>query len=140
MDKKQSAIVLIFNDDDEMALQLRAAQDDRYPLHWDFSAGGGVDPGEDHLTSAIRETREEIGADVEPVFMGEETYKDNTREDHLFIYKARHNGPFIVQPEEVEEVRFFKLEEIERMLNSSEKFHPEFPLLWEKGYIQKAAA
>src|SRR5689334_6745082 len=87
MDKKQSAIVLIVNDKNKMALQLRAAHDARYPLHWDFAAGGGIDPGEDHAIAAARETKEEIGADVEPIFMGEEVYLDDTREDHLFIYK-----------------------------------------------------
>lgn len=138
MDKKQSAIVLIFNTQGKMALQLRAADDARYPLHWDFSAGGGIDLGEDHRISAVRETKKEIGVDVEPVFMGEEVYRDSTREDHLFIYKARHNGPFTPQPEEVKEIRFFSIKKIERMLKSGEKFHPEFPMLWGKGYIQRA--
>lgn len=42
-------------------------------------------------------------------------------------------------PKEVEKVQFFALEDIQKMINSGDKFHPEFVLSWEKGIITKAA-
>lgn len=58
MQYKKSSGVLLFNDNGELLLQLRAAQDSSYPSHWDFSAGGGIDPEEDNTLSAERELRE----------------------------------------------------------------------------------
>lgn len=139
MDLKQSAIVLIFNKRGQMALQLRAAHDARHPSAWDFSAGGGIDPGEDHETAAIRETKEEIGVDVKVQFVDEQVYKDSEREDHLYLYCATHEGPFTVDQNEVQEVKFFDLDEIHNMMIRGEKFHPEFPFAWNLGVIAKAA-
>jgi 8-oxo-dGTP pyrophosphatase MutT (NUDIX family) len=136
---KESAVVLVFNDQGQMILQKRAVHDSKYPSHWDFSAAGGIDPGENHLAAAIRETREEIGVVVDPEYIGEELYKDSKGQDRLFIYKARENGPFKPQPEEVDQIDAFSLNEIQSMLDSGVDFHPEFHLLWEKGLIKKAA-
>jgi isopentenyldiphosphate isomerase len=44
-----------------LLLQKRAAHKDSHPLHWDISAAGHIDAGEEALTAAIRETQEELG-------------------------------------------------------------------------------
>ncbi len=132
-----SSVVLVFNDRNELVLQLRAAKDDNFPLHWDFSAAGGITPGENHKTAAKRELREELGIKVDLDYIGEEFYQDNDFTDKLYIYKTKHNGPFIPDSNEVEEVRFFKLEQIEEMLKAGVKFHPEFIYLWNKGILKE---
>lgn len=142
---KKSSAVLVFNDEGELALQLRAANDDPFPFHWDFSAGGGIDPGEDGKISAERELHEELGIDADVEFVAQEHYTypawkpGVTREVDLFIYKARHNGPFRPNPAEVEKVQFFKPEIVKEMIESGIKFHPEFLLSREKGIISRAA-
>ena len=108
-----------------------------YFLHWDFSSAGGIEPGEDHKNAAIRELREELGIKAPLEYIGEELYKDEPCTDQLFIYKTVHNGPFKLDPVEVEDVRFFTKEQIENMLNSGVKFHPEFSFVWNKGIIFK---
>jgi isopentenyldiphosphate isomerase len=140
MKNKISSVILVFNEKGELALQLRSATDKSYPLHWDFSAAGGVEPGESSKASAIRELKEELGIETTVEFIGEELYKDKYAQDKLYIYKALHNGPFKPDPAEVDEARFFKLGEIENMLKSGTKFHPEFPFLWNKGIITKINA
>lgn len=143
---KKSSAVLVFNDDGELALQLRAANDDSFPSHWDFSAGGGIDPGEDNKNSAQRELREELGVDASVEFISQERYNypawnpSVLREVDLSIYKAHHNGPFQIDSAEVEKVQFFKLETIREMMKSGVKFHPEFALSWNKGIISRAAS
>lgn len=130
MKHKESSVILVFNDRNELLLQQRSFKDDKYPGHWDFSAAGGIDPGEDSHEAAKRELSEELGIEASVEFIAEELYQDNKSEDKLFIYRAKHNGPFKPDYEkEVEKVRFFSLDEIEQMLNSGEKFHPEFPFL-----------
>ncbi len=138
---KKASGVLVFNDAGELALQLRAAQDDSFPSHWDFSAGGGIDQGEEPSTSAQRELREELGVEAEVKFIAHKSLlypawkPDITREVDLYFYRARHEGPFRIDPVEVQDVQFFSLEKIKHMIKSGEKFHPEFVLMWRKGFI-----
>lgn len=136
MKHKRSAIVLIFNDKRECALQKRAAHDTSYPSHWDFAAAGGIDMGESPNDAAVRELREELGIDAKPVYIGDYVYRDEKAEDKLSVYRLVHSGPFSPDPNEVEEVHFFSLQAIEDMLQAEEKFHPEFPFLWKIDVIK----
>lgn len=136
IDNKESAIVLVFNSNNELLLQLRAADDDSFPSHWDFSAGGGIDDGGDPKISAERELTEELGitAPVEPIGREECTYPAwnpaNTRAAVLYLFKTSHEGPFKPDPKEVQKVEFFSFDQIDQMLASGEKFHPEFMYVW----------
>jgi isopentenyl-diphosphate Delta-isomerase len=140
---KKSSAILVLNNKREVALQLRAAHDSIFPAHWDFSAGGGIDEGEEEAASAKRELQEELGVEAEVEFVSKEHYMYPSwkpsvmRETDLWIYKAVHGGPFTPEPEEVDEAKFFTLEKIEEMIESGEKFHPEFTLSWEKGIISR---
>jgi isopentenyldiphosphate isomerase len=139
---KKSLAILVFNDKGELALQLRAADDDSFPSHWDFSAGGGIGESENEKNAAERELKEELGVSAELEFITKAHYtysawKPNTiRETDLFIYKTLHNGPFQPDLKEIEKVDFFSLDQINKMLQSGEKFHPELKLSWERGVIK----
>ena len=144
VEHKKSSGVLIFNDEGKLALQLRAKHDDSFPSHWDFAAGGGIDDGEDEKQAAEREVNEELGITSEVEFMVQKHYTypawkpDTNREADLWLYKTKHNGPFVPDLNEVEKVEFFSFEEIEKILQSGQKFHPEFTLVWNDGIISEA--
>ena len=145
MIKKRSANVLIFNSKHELALQLRAANDDSYPSHWDFSAAGGIDSGEEPEASASRELREEIGVNANLTFVTERLCEfpawgtSEPREDYVYLYKAHHDGDFSIDSNEVQAIRFFTIDEIDSMMKSGEKFHPEFKYFWDEGIILSAS-
>ena len=134
--EKQSVVILVWNNKNELALQLRSAHDTSYPLHWDFSAAGGIEDGEDHLQAAIRELKEEIGIESELIFVREIVYEDEKVRDILFLYKTHYEGSFKPDASEVEKVEFFSLDKIESMLKTEKKFHPEFSFLWKQGLIR----
>lgn len=140
MKHKKSSVILVYNDKGEFALQLRSLTENskpqHYPHHWDFSAAGGINPGETHKIAAIRELKEELGIKADLVYLGSELFISKKFTDKLFIYKTLHNGPFKINKEEVEKVQFYKIKDIERMLKEDEKFHPEFQFLFKKGYIK----
>lgn len=144
IEHKRSAIVLIFNTQGELALQLRAANDDSFPSHWDFAAGGGIDEGENEQEAAERELREELGVEAKTEFIAYKKYTYPAwkpgvmREVELWIYEAQYDGPFTPDPNEVEKAGFFNLDEIEKMMESGERFHPEFKLAWEDGLIKRS--
>lgn len=136
MKNKKSSVILVFNDKKELALQLRAAHDKSYPLHWDFSAAGGIEENEDHKNAAIRELKEELGIEGEIEFIGEVLYQSGGETDNLYIYKTTYNGQFSPNPNEVERIQFFSMDKIKEMIESGEKFHPEFLYVWNKGIIE----
>ena len=146
MVKKKSAVVLVFNRNGELALQLRAAHDDSFPLHWDFSAAGGIDEGEDPAAAATRELKEEIGVDGNISFVTERlcTYlawqTNEPEDDYVYVYKISYDGQFSLDPNEVQEIRFLSLDEIRKKIEGGGKFHPEFKLFWDCGVILTAAA
>lgn len=142
---KKSAIVLVFNQNGEMLLQLRSKHDDKFPEHWDLAVGGGIEEGEEPEKAAIREMQEEIGAnsEVQLITHLHTSYPawkpGTTRETDLWIYRTTFNGPFSPDPREVEKVEFFTLSQVKEMIESDVKVHPELKILWEEGIISKAA-
>ena len=140
---KNASLIYIFNDKNELALQLRAAHDDSFPLHWDFSVGGGIDEGEDPEMAAKREAKEELGIDVSPEFVGTYhiSYKkwnsDVIREEENSLFKTVYNETFNPNPNEVEDIKYFSIEDINQMIKSPEKFkfHPAFLLIWDKNKL-----
>jgi len=58
--------MLLLNHEGNLFLQKRSASKDMYPNHWDSSAAGHVDSGEDYLQCAVRELEEELGVAMPP--------------------------------------------------------------------------
>ncbi len=63
MDKKLIIHTLIFNDQKQVLITKRSEVNDVLPGYWDIP-GGSLEDGEDPITGAIRETKEESGLDV----------------------------------------------------------------------------
>ncbi len=107
--KHRATHVLVFNARGEVFLQKRSMKKDRQPGVWDSSASGHVDSGEDYDTSAVRELREEIGLTAtEPL---ERLFKINageaTDQEFVWVYRCRHDGPFELNPDEIDEGGWF---------------------------------
>ncbi|MFT7184365.1 MAG: isopentenyl-diphosphate delta-isomerase, partial [Oceanicoccus sp.] len=100
----------------------RAEQDDSYPLHWDFSAAGGIEDNETHSDAAARELMEELGVEAPLEFFTSLSFQG----DDLYIYKGVYDSDFFKTGPEVEDVLFLNLDQIKQKHNSGEKFHPEF--------------
>lgn len=141
---KNSAVVLIFNEQGQILLQLRPKHDYIFPGHWDSSVGGGIDEGEEPEAAAAREMQEEISISpaILPVTHLHCRYPawkpDTTRETDLWVYRTTCNGPFTPDPREVEKVEFFTLEQVKGMIAKGEKVHPEVVIFLEKRIISKA--
>jgi isopentenyldiphosphate isomerase len=111
--------VWLYREGPEILLQKRSAHKDSHPGLWDVSAAGHMNVGEDPVSSARRELREELGLDMgaEPLRFVEKSRRTLTSREGKFIdreitfvYLLRYSeNPAILEPdgEEVEEVRFF---------------------------------
>lgn len=130
------ADIFIFNNKFELALQKRSSADKSFPDHWDFSAGGHIDSLEEPIQTAKREIYEEIGISGQLTFISQIQLQYRSWNSTMIrtvdasIYLMIHNGPFKIDPKEVSQIFFFKRSEIQKMIKSGQKFHPEFLLIW----------
>jgi len=127
--------IIIFNDQGEMALQFRSRQKPFCPHHWSTSVGGRVQSGESYEAAAMREYEEELCRTGKLDFAFKDLYVGPMgAKKFLVTFTSVFNGPFKINPDEVERVEFFSLEKIQEMVESGEKFHPELLFLLEKHY------
>jgi isopentenyldiphosphate isomerase len=110
----RSTAVLVFNTRGELFIHLRTPAKDVFPSHWDPAVGGVLAAGETFAEGVRREVREELGveADVEELFPFR--YADSNTVARVMVYKAVHDGPFLLQPEEIVCGEFVPLAEVKR--------------------------
>lgn len=136
--------ILLFDENQKIILQKRSKHKSFCPQHWSTSVGGHVMSGESYEDAAIREFKEELGANVPIKFLFKFRYdvSDNVGDDvsdndsnnffkMISIFKANFNGPFELNPEEVESISSFSLDDLSKMIMDGELFHPELKFLIE---------
>ena len=104
--------LLVFNHRGDLFLHQRTATKDVYPSHWDVAVGGVLAAGETFDAGARREAREELGVAVEPEPLFLFPYADAATVVHGMVYRASHDGPFQLQPEEIVRGEFVPLDEL----------------------------
>ncbi|MCU0785009.1 MAG: NUDIX domain-containing protein [Verrucomicrobia bacterium] len=125
--------VLVFNSRGEVFLQKRSMKKDRQPGVWDSSASGHVDSGEDYDTSAARELREEIGLSVTHPL--ERLFKidacEATDGEFVWVYRCHHDGPFELNPDEIDRGDWFAPEKVTRwMTERPQDFASALLFIW----------
>jgi len=105
----RAAYVLVFNRRGDLFVHLRTPTKDVYPNHWDVAVGGVLAAGESFDAGAQREAHEELGVDLEVEALFGLRYADDVTVVHGMVYRARHEGPFVLQPEEIVRGEFMSL-------------------------------
>lgn len=123
--------VLVFSPEGALLLQKRAMTKDVAPGRWDTSVGGHVAPGEDNLTAALREMEEELGVlpASSPEYLYSYIHANPYESELVFTYSTVHAGPFRFNREEIDEIRFWTIAEIQAVLDEaalSDNFKSEF--------------
>ena len=99
----RACYILVFNKDGELYIQRRTRSKDIYPGYWDVAAGGVVLASESYEDSARRELHEELGiCDNNLIFCFDNYYEDGSNRVWGRVFRCTHDGPFILQAEEVE--------------------------------------
>ncbi len=125
------AHVLVFNPQGELLLQKRSRHKDIQPGKWDTSVGGHLDPGEDYRTAARREMVEELGISGAPLtFLYKSQIRNEIESENVATYLTCHAGAVRFAPDEIEEVRYWRREEIDQALGSG-LFTPNFEEEWQ---------
>jgi 16S rRNA (adenine1518-N6/adenine1519-N6)-dimethyltransferase len=124
--------ILIFNQLGELFLQKRSRWKDRHPCLWDSSAAGHVDAGEDYDVAAGRELREELGVSAELSRVAKLNASERTGQEFIWLYQARHDGPFELARSEIEYGEFFPTDLISDWMKARPNdFAPGFVECWQ---------
>ncbi|MFA6543601.1 MAG: NUDIX domain-containing protein [Limisphaerales bacterium] len=131
--KHRAVHVLVFNTRGEVYLQKRSFKKDTFPGAWDSSASGHVDSGETYDACAVREVREEIGLFLHrsPKRLFKIEACEQTGCEFVWVYRSESDGPFRLNPDELECGAFFKADHINRwMAERPRDFADSFRLVW----------
>ena len=122
--------VFVFNSKGEIFLQLRPKEKFLYPGVWDSSVGEHVKKGESFDAAALRGLKEELNIEgARILFVGE--YEFNRRDEktwnHEFVqlFNCVFDGKIEISKPELEDGRFFSIEEAKRMAEEK-KTAPSF--------------
>ena len=119
--------ILVFNGSGELFLQKRAADRQVQPGKWDTSVGGHLSSGEGYLEAAVREAAEELGIEILPEnlrFLYKYKQINDFEAEIVTSYELIHDGGFSLQADEIDDGRFWSIEEIRR--SSPSIFTPNF--------------
>lgn len=126
---KAVVVFIISHDNKKVLLQQRSATKKLWPNLWDITAGGHVLSGELGYQSVLRETKEEIGVELNKEnleFIGA-TISENIKGDiinrHFNEYYIAHSDidlkDIVLQEEEVQDIKWFNKEEILKKVNNN---------------------
>src|SRR5882762_8477127 len=127
--------VLVFNSQGQVFLQKRSMNKDRQPGLWDSSTSGHVDSGEEYDACAVRELREEIGLRVQesPRRLFKLAAGPETDQEHVWIYRCEAEGPFDLNPEEIERGGWFTPDQVNRwMAERPQEFASALIVIWQR--------
>jgi isopentenyldiphosphate isomerase len=123
---------LVVNSRGDFLLQLRSRHKDVQPGRWDTSVGGHVAFGEAIESALAREMREELGLDaavLAPRLIHRYVMRSEIETELVYTYLCETEGPFVPEPDEIDEVRFWSAEQIAGALGTgtlTPNFEDEF--------------
>jgi isopentenyldiphosphate isomerase len=126
--------VLVFNRRGELFLQKRSLKKDCFPGAWDSSASGHLAPGEEYDQCAVRETREELGLSLScaPTRLFKIAACPETGQEFVWVYRCQAEGPFQLQPDEIQEGGWFLPGRITEWIGQRPAdFASGFVLIWQ---------
>lgn len=124
-------VFVVHPDTGDLFVQQRSMNKDIQPGKWDTSVGGHVDAGETAEQAVVRELSEELGVtDGEPEYLYHYLWKSPVESEYIRSFKLVHPGPFTLQPEELDDGRFWSVADIESKLGS-DTFTPNFEHEWD---------
>jgi isopentenyl-diphosphate delta-isomerase type 1 len=124
----RGADIFIFNSKGQILLQKRSMKKDLYPGMWSFSATGHNDIGESYEDAAAREVMEELGIKLKLEFFCNYKIRSEVESENCKLFTGIHDGPFHPNKEEVDEVKFFDIGEVKRMIAEKGNITPGFTM------------
>lgn len=126
--------IWITNNAGEVLIQQRSLTKDKLPGYWDISCAGHVQKGFSVLETAERELTEELGISADCKFIKKYLLTQPDQSEMINVFSAIHEGPFNFSKEEINIVKFFSKDEVQKLIQTGEKISPfcttEIPMVY----------
>lgn len=144
-DYHRSVHIWVVNENNEILLQRRCKDKDSFPNMLDISCAGHLSAGDDSLTGAIRELKEELNLDVEKEDLQflktfkrncifNETFIDNEYNDVYFLRTDKKIEDMKYQESEISEIFYVSYPDFKKMIEKKQKdlllYPEEFEILF----------
>ena len=120
----RSVHILVFNSTGSLFLQKRAMIKDESPGLQDSSAGGHVESGEDYISCAKRELKEELslsGVQLDEVLSI--PAQSMTLWEHVRVYKYVTDSNICINKNEISEGKYMLLSEVRALMQLNPEIH-----------------
>ena len=122
----------IFDNAGRLYMQRRSMSKEIQPGKWDTAVGGHVDDGETIEEALRREVHEELGiSNFEPQHLFTYLFQSSIEREMVYAYRTTYEGSIVVDPIEIDEGRYWSIEEIQSNLGKG-VFTPNFEQEFEK--------
>lgn len=115
------------DDSIEVLLQQRAHTKSSWPGYYNISAAGHIDTGESPAESAVRESREELGVEIDAeklqYIFSLRTSLTKNEIDHVYLYEIKNNISFSYDDGEVEKTEWVLYDEFLKRVAQPEQFN-----------------
>lgn len=131
----------VIDSQDRIFLQKRALTKEILPGKWDTAVGGHLSSGETVEQGLKREAMEELGLETfKAGFVTRYVWNTAIESELAHMFICRHDGPFHLNPEEIDEGKFWKVKKIKEMIGKGEltpNFEFEFDILLKLVYHEE---
>jgi len=126
--RHRTSFVLVFNSRGEIFITKRASCKDYEPGKWEIGQGGVMEQGETYEENAKRELMEELGIESSLEYLFDFHF-DSERVRYIAkAYRTKHNGPFELQKNEIEEGKWITLDALRKEIEQNpERFTEDSP-------------
>ena len=134
----RSVHILVFNSTGSLFLQKRAMIKDESPGLWDSSAAGHVESGEDYISCAKRELKEELslsGVQLDEILSI--PAQSMTLWEHVRVYKCVTDSNICINKNEISEGKYINLSKVRALMQLKPEIHTSTFSLIYANYINK---
>ena len=128
--------IFVFNDNDELLLQMRSAEKTLWPGYWSNTCCSHPRVGESMDVAVSRRLRQELGFECPLTFLYKFKYHAQygavgAEHEYCWVYHGRYSGAVNVNLNEIADWRFVGIDALESELEASpERFTPWFKMEW----------